>query len=41
MDKIWYGNSFEVRGHLPLWRGLKTEWLRRTDKSRRLKKIYF
>jgi len=36
MDKIWYKKSFG--GHWPLWRGLKMEWPRRTDKSRTLKK---
>jgi len=30
--------SFEVGGHWPLWLGWKkTEWPRRTDKSRTLK----
>ena len=38
MDKIWDRKSFEVGVHWPLWRGWKTEWPRRTDKSRTLKK---
>ena len=38
MDKIWDRKYFEVRVHWPLWRGWKNEWLRRTDKSRTLKK---
>jgi len=38
MDKIWDRKSFEVGGHWPLWRGWKTEWPCRADKSRTLKK---
>ena len=37
MDKIWDRKSFEVGVHWPLWWGWKTEWPRRTDKSRTLK----
>ena len=33
MDTIWDRKSFEVGGHWRLWRGEKTEWPRRTDKS--------
>ena len=41
MDKIWYRNPLksEVIGRCS--RDEKTEWLRRTDKSRTLKKIFF
>jgi len=40
MDKIWDRKSSEVWGHWPLWRGWKTVWPRRTNKSRTLK-IFF
>ena len=38
MDKLWDKKSVEVGGYWPLWRGWKTKWPRRTDKSRTLKK---
>ena len=38
MDKIWDRKSFEVGVYWLLWRGWKTEWPRRTDKSRTVKK---